>query len=60
MEILNFVGSICSILGLLITVFLTTQIISIRNSIIDKSKNEVTQKNNSVKNGDIAGGNIYK
>ncbi len=58
METLNLIGSICSILGLLIAVFLTTQVISIKNSIKDSSNNEVKQKKNKVKNGNIAGRDI--
>jgi len=60
METFNLIGSICSILGLLVAVFLTSQVISIKNSIKDNSKNEVTQKSNNVKNGDIAGRDIKK
>lgn len=60
METFNLIGSISSILGLLITIFLTSQVISIKNSIKDNSKNEVTQKGNKVKNGDIAGRDINK
>lgn len=60
METINLIGTICSILGLLITIFLTSQVIYIKNSIKDNSKNEVTQKNIKVKNGDIAGRDINK
>lgn len=60
METLNLIGSICSILGLLVAIFLTTQIISIKNSFKDNSKNNVNQEKNKVKNGDIAGRDINK
>ena len=60
MDNLNLIGSICSILGLLIAIFLTTQVISIKNSIKDNSTNEVNQKKNKVKKGDIAGRDINK
>jgi len=60
METLNLIGSICSILGLLVAIFLTTQVISIKNNFNDRSKNEVKQENNKIKNGDIAGRDIIK
>ena len=60
METLNLIGSICSILGLLVAIFLTSKVISIKNSFKDSSKNEVKQEKNKVKNGDIAGRDIIK
>jgi hypothetical protein len=60
METINLVGSICSILGLLIAIFLTTQVISIKNKLTDNSTNQVKQKKNKVKNGDIAGRDVNK
>lgn len=60
METINLIGSICSILGLLIAIFLTTQVVSIKNKLTDKSKNKVKQEKNKVKNGNIAGRDINK
>jgi len=60
METINLVGSICSILGLLITIFLTTQVVSIKNKLTDNSTNKVKQEKNKVKNGDIAGRDVNK
>lgn len=60
MDTLNLIGSICSILGLLITLFLTSQIISIKNTIKDNSTNKTKQNKNSVTNGNIAGRDINK
>lgn len=59
MDTLNVIGSIASILGLLITIFLTTQIVSIKNKIKDNSSNEVKQSRNTV-GGDTAGRDIKK
>lgn len=59
MDTLNVIGSIASILGLLITIFLTTQIVSIKNKIKDNSSNEVKQSRNTV-GGDMAGRDIKK
>lgn len=60
MEIINLIGSICSILGLLVGVFLTTQVVSIKNKMTDNSNNKVQQEKNKVKNGDIAGRDVNK
>ncbi len=60
METLNLIGSICSIFGLLVAIFLTSQVISIKNSIKDNSSNQVKQEKNRVQNGDIAGRDIHK
>ncbi len=60
METLNLIGSFCSILGLIVTIILTYQVISIKNSFNNNSKNKVRQKKNTVKNGDIAGRDIDK
>ena len=60
METINLIGSICSILGLLITIFLTTQVVSIKNKLTDNSTNKVKQEKNKVKNGDIAGRDVNK
>jgi hypothetical protein len=60
METINLIASICSILGLLIAIFLTTQVISIKNRLTDNSKNIVHQEKNKVKNGDIAGRDVNK
>lgn len=60
MDTLNVIGSIASILGLLITIFLTTQIISIKNKIKDNSSNEVKQSRNTLGSGDMAGRDIKK
>ena len=59
-EILNLIGNICSIFGLLIAIYLTSQVISIKNTIKDSSINKTTQKKNTVKNGDLAGRDINK
>ena len=59
MDILNTIGSIASILGLLIAIFLTKEIISIKNKIKDNSSNEVKQDNNTV-GRDMAGRDIKK
>jgi len=60
METLNLIGSICSILSLLIAIFLTYQVISIKNIIKDNSINKVKQEKNKVTNGDIAGRDVNK
>jgi len=60
METINLIGSISSIIGLLIAIFLTTQVISIKNKLTDNSSNEVKQEKNKVKNGDIAGRDVNK
>jgi len=60
METLNLIGSVCSILALFVAIFLTSQVISIKNSIKDNSSNKVKQEKNKVKNGDIAGRDINK
>ena len=60
MDTLNLIGSICSILGLLITIFLTSKVISIKNSFRDSSTNKVKQEKNKVRKGNIAGRDINK
>ncbi len=60
MEKINLIGSICSILGLIVAIFLTSKVISIKNSLTDKSENKVKQKKNKLKKGDIAGRDINK
>lgn len=60
METINLIGSICSILGLIIAIFLTTQVVSIKNKLTDNSTNKVKQEKNKVKNGDIAGRDVNK
>lgn len=60
METINLIGSICSILGLLVAIFLTKQVVSIKNKLSDKSTNQVKQEKNKVKNGDIAGRDVNK
>jgi hypothetical protein len=59
MDILSTIGSIASIIGLLIAIFLTKEVISIKNKIKDNSSNEVEQDNNTV-GGDMAGRDIKK
>lgn len=59
MDILSTIGSIASIIGLLIAIFLTKEVISIKNKIKDNSSNEVKQDNNTV-GGDMAGRDIKK
>ncbi|MBK8241799.1 MAG: hypothetical protein IPK88_00070 [Saprospiraceae bacterium] len=58
MEILNLIGSICSILSLLIAIFLASQVIKIKNKIKDNSENIVNQKRIKTGGGDIAGRDI--
>lgn len=60
METINLIGSICSILGLIIAIFLTSQVVSIKNKLTDNSTNKVKQEKNKVKNGDIAGRDVNK
>ena len=60
METLSIIGSISSILGLLIAIYLTSQVVSIKNNIKDSSKNKTIQKKNKVKKGDFAGRDIIK
>lgn len=60
MSTLNLIGSICSILSLLIAIFLTTQVLSIKTRFTDNSSSVSSQKKNKVKNGDIAGRDINK
>ena len=50
METLNLIASICSILGLLIAVFVANQVITIKETINDNSVNKVKQSKNKVKN----------
>ena len=59
METFNIIGNISSILGLLIAIFLTTQIISIKNKIKDNSVTKTKQKRNKI-SGDMAGRDINK
>jgi len=58
MEILNLIGSVCSILSLLIAIFLASQVIKIKNQIKDNSENIVKQKRINTGGGDIAGRDI--
>lgn len=60
MNTLSIIGSICSIVGLLVAVFLTTKVISIKNQLQDSSSNKVKQKGNVVHTGDMAGRDITK
>ena len=60
METLNLIGGICSILGLFVTIFLTSKVISIKNSFKDSSSNNVKQEKNKVKKGNIVGRDINK
>lgn len=60
MDTINLIGSICSIVGLIIAIFLTTQIVSIKNKLTDNSLNKVKQEKNKVKKGDIAGRDVNK
>lgn len=60
METLNLIASICSILGLLIAVFVANQVITIKKTINDNSVNKVKQSKNKVKNGDMAGRDVNK
>lgn len=60
METLNLIASICSILGLLIALFVANQLIIIKKTINDNSTNNVKQRKNKVKNGDMAGRDVNK
>lgn len=60
METLNLIASICSILGLLIALFVANQVITIKKTINDNSTSNVKQRKNKVKNGDIAGRDVNK
>jgi hypothetical protein len=59
MDVLNVVGSVCSILSLLIALFIANEVRSIKNSNSHNKKRKVTQRDNEV-GGDMAGGNITK
>jgi hypothetical protein len=59
MDILSTIGSIASILGLLIALFLTKEVLTIKNKIKDNSSNQVKQDNNTV-GGDMAGRDIKR
>ncbi len=60
METLNLIGSICSILGMLIALFVANQVITIKKIINDNSTNKVKQSKNKVKKGDMAGRDVNK
>jgi hypothetical protein len=60
METLNLIASICSILGLLIALFVANQVITIKKTINDNSSNNVKQRKNKLKNGDMAGRDVNK
>lgn len=59
MELLNTIGSICSILGLVVGLFLAKQIVSIKSKIQDSSITQTKQSKNKV-GGDQAGRDINK
>jgi hypothetical protein len=59
MEILSIIGSIASVLGLLIAIFLTKEVITIKKRINDNSSNDVKQDDNDV-GGDMAGRDIRR
>lgn len=60
METLNLIAGICSILGLLIALFVANQVTIIKKKINDNSTNKVKQSKNKVKNGDFAGRDVNK
>lgn len=60
METLNLIAGICSILGLLIALFVANQVTIIKKTINDNSTNKVKQSKNKVKNGDFAGRDVNK
>jgi hypothetical protein len=60
METLNLIASICSILGLLIALFVANQVITNKKTINDNSSNNVKQRKNKLKNGDMAGRDVNK
>ena len=59
MDTLNLIASICSILGLIITLILTSNVISIKNRINNDSSTRTNQKKNQV-GGDQAARDITK
>jgi len=59
MEILDIIQTVCSVLGLIITIVLSHQVISIKNIIGGNSNNVVNQKGNNVI-GKISGRDITK
>lgn len=59
METLTLISSVASILSLILTCFVTTQVISIKKSIRDNSINNVTQTNSKA-SGDIVGRDLRK
>ncbi|KAB1065978.1 hypothetical protein [Salibacter halophilus] len=60
METFNIIAGICSILGLLIALFVANKVITIKKTINDNSTNKVKQSKNKVKNGDMAGRDVNK
>lgn len=59
METLNMIGSICSIVSLLLAIFIAGKVIQINMKINNDQSNKVKQKGNSVQ-GDQAGRDITK
>lgn len=55
METLNLIGSICSIISLLIALFLANQVINIKKKITNNSDHNVNQKNIKTESGNVIG-----
>lgn len=48
MEALNIIQTIASVLSLILTLFVTNQVVSIKKTMNEKSKTEVIQSNNQI------------
>ena len=59
-ETLDIIQTICSVLGLIISLFVASNVISIKKSFNTDNSNKAQQTKNQVKNGDIAGRDINK
>jgi len=60
MDTLNLIGSICSIISLVIALIITNQVISIKKKITDNSQNNPKQKDINTGGGDFAGRDMQK
>ncbi len=59
-QILDIIQTICSVLGLIVSLYVASNVISIKKSFNTDNSNKVKQEKNKVKNGDIAGRDIHK
>lgn len=59
-QTLDIIQTVCSVLGLIISLYVASNVISIKKSFNTDNSNEVRLKKNKVKNGDIAGRDIHK